>query len=671
MDGHVDVDNILEHRDMLVPKPAGRGRPPKRVRDYRIDKDNDDEDPNAIADVAVGIPRVTARQVPGLNLQDNQVLYIYSRALPEPIQGQLVAESKSGKYNYRQFCDLALQREQMTSQVKNSYASVVKFGGGAGSGKRILWRQKRQDHTLVVFDDDTVEKWPLEAEGVASSSESGKGEVTVAVFNKGGPRPPVKKKKPCSFPEHFGIAAGKPWENMKFYLVGRDKSKQHWRVLQLDRSDRSDLKIFEDPNVYSEQGCANMLKQIADANRPSVGGLQLVSKAYGIVGEWQFPLATGGGGGLQLVTKAYGIVGFVKFLESYYMIVVTKRRQIGSVCGHPVYGIDETQLITIPHSSVMSEEAHSKAELRYKKLLSGVDLTKDFFFSYTYQLMQTLQKNIGSKDEPIPYENMFVWNAFLTRGIRKCLGNTRWTVPLVHGYFQQSKLSIFGRVFVISLISRRSRHFAGTRYLKRGVNDKGRVANDVETEQVVNEESVGGVVGQISSVVQNRGSIPLFWSQEMRRLSTKPDIICSFTYIDPDVDKTWQEDDCQAFADLFLSLQEKKKHKSDLILLRPSILGARIKGLLDCGATRNFVSPKVVSKLHLDGRLVKLQQPLEVRIGDSSTVRITTVVKNLSVIFDKQEKVRQRLNFYVFPNVPFDFVFSMQWLEATNPRIDW
>ncbi|GBG59750.1 hypothetical protein CBR_g54853 [Chara braunii] len=154
-------------------------------------------------------------QVRGLNLQDNQVLYIYSRALPEPIRGQLVAESKSDKYNYRQFRDMALQREQMTSQVKNSYASVVKFGGGAGVGKRILWRQKRQDHTLVVFDDDIVEKWSLKAEGVASSSDSGKGEVTAAVVNKGGPRPPVmKKKKPRSFLEYPGIVAAKPWEKM-------------------------------------------------------------------------------------------------------------------------------------------------------------------------------------------------------------------------------------------------------------------------------------------------------------------------------------------------------------------------------------------------------------------------------------------------------------------------
>ncbi|GBG71840.1 hypothetical protein CBR_g10779 [Chara braunii] len=118
-------------------------------------------------------------QVPGLNLQDNQVLYIYSRAQPEPVRSQLVAESKSGKYNYRQFWDLALQREQMTSQVKNTYAFVVKYGGGvgAGAGKRVLWRQKHQDHTLIVFGDDTVVKWPLEAEGVASGSDSRKGDV--------------------------------------------------------------------------------------------------------------------------------------------------------------------------------------------------------------------------------------------------------------------------------------------------------------------------------------------------------------------------------------------------------------------------------------------------------------------------------------------------------------
>ncbi|GBG77789.1 hypothetical protein CBR_g25720 [Chara braunii] len=155
-------------------------------------------------------------QVPRLNLQDSQVLYIYSRALPEPIRGHLVTEAKSGKYNYRQFRDLALQREQPTSQVKSSYATVVKSGGGGGgrpyNGKRILWRQKRQDHTLVVFDDGTVEKWPLEDND--NNSDSGKGEVTAVVANKGGPPRSGSGKKPRPFPWHPGIADGKPWLKM-------------------------------------------------------------------------------------------------------------------------------------------------------------------------------------------------------------------------------------------------------------------------------------------------------------------------------------------------------------------------------------------------------------------------------------------------------------------------
>lgn len=69
------------------------------------------------------------------------------------------------------------------------------------------------------------------------------------------------------------------------------------------------------------------------------------------------------------------------------------------------------------------------------------------------------------------------------------------------------------------------------RYLKRGVNEKGRVANDVETEQIVFEEAQDGNPLRISSVVQNRGSIPLFWSQETSRLNIKPDIICMIFFL--------------------------------------------------------------------------------------------------------------------------------------------
>ena len=58
------------------------------------------------------------------------------------------------------------------------------------------------------------------------------------------------------------------------------------------------------------------------------------------------------------------------------------------------------------------------------------------------------------------------------RPLRDGLGNDRWVVPLIHGFFQQRTLAVFGQTLTIALIARRSRHFAGTRYQKRGVNNE-------------------------------------------------------------------------------------------------------------------------------------------------------------------------------------------------------
>ena len=57
-------------------------------------------------------------------------------------------------------------------------------------------------------------------------------------------------------------------------------------------------------------------------------------------------------------------------------------------------------------------------------------------------------------------------------------------MPLIHGHWQQRTLSVSAKALTVSIIARRSKFFAGTRYRKRGINDQGHVANDVETEQV-------------------------------------------------------------------------------------------------------------------------------------------------------------------------------------------
>ncbi|CAN6873616.1 unnamed protein product [Brassica oleracea var. botrytis] len=301
-------------------------------------------------------------------------------------------------------------------------------------------------------------------------------------------------------PDSYALEKFKLYETRaRFYLLGSDRNKRFFRVLKIDRSEQSELHISEDPVVYSPQEIKSLLQRIAEGNRST--------------------------GGLAFVAKVYGIAGCAKFMESYYLVLVTKRRQIGCICGHAIYAIDESQMISVPHATIQSDVANSKTELRYKKLLSSVDLTKDFFYSYTYPIMQSLQKNVlSSGEEGVPYDNIFVWNAYLTQPIRSRCNNTIWTLALVHGNFKQTRLSIYGRDFSVTLVSKRSRHFAGTRYLKRGVNDRGRVANDVETEQLVFDEEAGSRKGKMTSVVQMRGSIPLFWSQEASRFSPKPDI---------------------------------------------------------------------------------------------------------------------------------------------------
>ncbi|XP_006362092.1 phosphoinositide phosphatase SAC2-like isoform X2 [Solanum tuberosum] len=287
-----------------------------------------------------------------------------------------------------------------------------------------------------------------------------------------------------------------------FYMIGWDNSKTIWKVLKIDRLESSELLIHEDPTIYSEREYLDLLSRIHEGNKST--------------------------GGLKFVCLCYGIIGFIKFLGAHYLLVITERREIGKIRGHVVYTITESEMFPVPNSTVLSKMAYSKDENRYLKLLRKMDLTKDYFFSYSYHMMLSFQKNLSnSKTGVAIYETMFVWNEFLTREIHNQLQNTHWTVALVYGFFKQATFKISSQDFILTLIARRSRHYAGTRYLKRGVNEKGRVANDVETEQIVFEDVPEGSPFGATSVVQNRGSIPLFWSQETSRLNVKPDIILS------------------------------------------------------------------------------------------------------------------------------------------------
>ncbi|EFA81303.1 Putative sac domain-containing inositol phosphatase 3 [Heterostelium album PN500] len=290
----------------------------------------------------------------------------------------------------------------------------------------------------------------------------------------------------------------------RFYLVGSNRTKSRFRLLKIDRTTEEDVVISEDPTEYNKQQLQELLTMIENANRE----------------------------GLSRVCSAYGILGFIRFLHGYYIILITKRRKVGVIGTHLIYGIDDTTYVYVPTSVPRTNSPDFVDETRYKGLFLGLDLTKDFFFSYTYDLTRTLQFNMtryfhhpAPKTSQIHFNEQFAWNHFLLERLVQQSQTPHWTLPIIHGFFLQEKIDIFGKAVDFILIARRSRHYAGARFLKRGINENGHVANDVETEQIVQEPLSGNTrQAQFTSYVQVRGSIPLYWEQDNNIITPKPPI---------------------------------------------------------------------------------------------------------------------------------------------------
>ncbi|KPI38974.1 Polyphosphoinositide phosphatase [Cyphellophora attinorum] len=306
-----------------------------------------------------------------------------------------------------------------------------------------------------------------------------------------------------------------------YYILGTDLLDHHYRILKIDRtSDPGELNVTDDDVVYSKKEAYGIMNAVNEGNQAT--------------------------GGLKLKASFWGLLGFIKFTSQYYMIYVTKRSQVALVGGHYIYTIEKTEMISLTTyaASKIKSDRHID-EARYVNILNNLDLTKSFYFSYSYDCTRTLQHNIMRErealqdglSEPAAWDqnSMFVWNDHLLSPARKAMKNPyNWCLSIIHGYVDQAALSVYwGRVVYVTLIARRSRYFAGARYLKRGANDEGHVANDVETEQIVSEMLTTSFHApgeglfanpNYTSYVQHRGSIPLHWLQDPSSVSPKPDI---------------------------------------------------------------------------------------------------------------------------------------------------
>ncbi|CAO2654910.1 Nn.00g116430.m01.CDS01 [Neocucurbitaria sp. VM-36] len=312
----------------------------------------------------------------------------------------------------------------------------------------------------------------------------------------------------------------------RFFLIGADIMEKQYRVLKIDRtSPPGHLNIFEDDIVYNRREMYQLLSTIDDGNKAT--------------------------GGLKEKCSAWGLLGFIRFTEAYYMLLVTKRAQVAMLGGHYIYQVDGTEMIPLTTGSTSRfQKDRNPEEARFLAILNNMDLTRSFYFSYSYNVTRSLQQNMikertalneGIANPERDFQDMFVWNNHLLDPARDTFKNVYdWCLPVIHGYIDQSSLDVFGRRIYLTIIARRSRFFAGARFLKRGTNDLGYVANDVETEQIVSDALTTSFHAPgprlyanptYTSYVQHRGSIPLYWTQDNTGVTPKPDIDLSL--VDP------------------------------------------------------------------------------------------------------------------------------------------
>eukprot|EP00200_Dunaliella_tertiolecta_P010786 CAMPEP_0202386064 /NCGR_PEP_ID=MMETSP1127-20130417/64442_1 /ASSEMBLY_ACC=CAM_ASM_000462 /TAXON_ID=3047 /ORGANISM="Dunaliella tertiolecta, Strain CCMP1320" /LENGTH=283 /DNA_ID=CAMNT_0048986449 /DNA_START=53 /DNA_END=900 /DNA_ORIENTATION=+ len=246
-----------------------------------------------------------------------------------------------------------------------------------------------------------------------------------------------------------------------FLIVGYCRVRKRYALLEIVRQDGQDLQA-------RERVCSCNLGEINTILRQAHVDTQDV-------------------GGLQFVTKAYGIIGCIRFTSGFYLLIVTRKAHMGSIRGHKVYRVDGVALLPLGAAAGVSQQQDTPEERRYRKLLMGVDLTKGFYFSFTYHLAATLQYNYQaglagayaaaaastssqkqgqfSSSGPGPgfassafssadFDSMFVWNSFLTRALRGALNSNLWVVALVHGFWDQRQLSVFGRPMTLTVLAR-------------------------------------------------------------------------------------------------------------------------------------------------------------------------------------------------------------------------
>ncbi|KXS17758.1 hypothetical protein M427DRAFT_54348 [Gonapodya prolifera JEL478] len=221
----------------------------------------------------------------------------------------------------------------------------------------------------------------------------------------------------------------------------------------------------------------------------------------------------------------YGIFGIVRLNAGDHLIVITERESLGYVANNEVYRVKGHRILPFTRGNRALAQVEKNDDEQYLAMIEAVLGLDNFFFSYSYQLTQSLQRQSKMATDTRPLwqkaDDRFFYNKHLATKLIDASSPQHdlsgFILPIICGSVQISPANINGKFFNFALIARRSRHRNGTRYHSRGIDEDGNVSNYVETEQLaeVAEPLADRSRPNRWSYVQTRGSVPVFWKQNV------------------------------------------------------------------------------------------------------------------------------------------------------------
>lgn len=211
-----------------------------------------------------------------------------------------------------------------------------------------------------------------------------------------------------------------------------------------------------------------------------------------------------------------GILGVIEAKDSNYLVVIDKTTLIGTIVGHKVFSIDHVTFLSYENSNKQPSVADEFHINQVRDFLKRNSL----YFSNTldlsvsiHQIAKNSRGNSKTNDSNL-FRNSkvhFLWNYSNTRSLDdELLVNI--VHPTINGYIGIQINKSYDTHFTFCLISRKDNRRSGCRFIVRGADSNGYVANFVESEQIVTIDSNKGEVN-VLSYLQIRGSIPLIWNQ--------------------------------------------------------------------------------------------------------------------------------------------------------------